>query len=44
MSARIGDLEDTWTHGIISVANQEAEARGVRPGMTTMEAARKMLE
>ena len=43
MSARIGDVMSTWKDGIISVMNDEAEARGVRTGMTTPEAARKML-
>ena len=43
MSARIGDVMSTWEDGIISVMNSEAEARGVRTGMTTPQAARKML-
>lgn len=43
MSARIGDVMSTWEDGVISVMNNEAETRGVRAGMTTPEAARKML-
>jgi uncharacterized protein YunC (DUF1805 family) len=43
MSARIGDVMSTWNDGVISVVNAVAEARGVRTGMTTAEAARKML-
>jgi uncharacterized protein YunC (DUF1805 family) len=43
MSARIGDVMSTWEDGLISVMNAVAEERGVRIGMTTKEAARKML-
>ncbi len=43
MSARIGDTMSTWNEGIISCMNEVAESRGVRSGMKTMEAARKML-
>ena len=43
MSARIGDVMSTWNDGVISVMNAVAEARGVRTGMSTAEAARKML-
>lgn len=44
MTARIGDFLSTWNDGVISCMNEVAEQRGVRPGMTTKEAARKMLE
>ncbi len=44
MSARIGDVMSIWNDGIVSAANDVARARGVRPGMTTKEAARRMLE
>ena len=43
MTARIGDVMSTWNDGVISVMNEVAEQRGVRVGMTTKEAARKML-
>jgi len=43
MTARIGDVMSTWEDGEISAANAVAEARGVRAGMSTPEAARKIL-
>ncbi len=43
MSARIGDTMSTWDDGVISCMNRVAESRGVRPGITAKEAARKML-
>jgi hypothetical protein len=43
MSARIGDTMITWNDGVISCMNAVAESRGVKPGMTAKEAARKML-
>ena len=43
MTARIGEVMSTWEDGEISAANAVAEARGVRAGMTTPEAARKIL-
>jgi hypothetical protein len=43
MSARIGDTMSTWNDGIISCMNAVAESRGVRPGITAREAAKKML-
>lgn len=38
-SARIGDAEDMWSHGIVSHTNAAAAASGVRAGMTCEEAA-----
>ena len=43
MSARIGDVLSVWHDGIISCMNEAARKRGVRAGMTTKEAARKMV-
>jgi uncharacterized protein YunC (DUF1805 family) len=43
MTARIGNVMSTWNDGVISVMNEVAEERGIRVGMTTKEAARKML-
>lgn len=43
MSARIGDVMSIWNEGIVSVHNDTARKKGVRPGMTAKEAARKML-
>lgn len=43
MSARIGDVMSIWKEGVISAANEVAREKGVRAGMTTKEAARKML-
>lgn len=31
-SARIGDAQDTWDHGVLSRLNARAEALGLRPG------------
>ncbi len=42
-SARIGDSASTWHDGVISVCNALARQRGVRPGMSAQEAARRML-
>ncbi len=43
MSARIGDVMNTWQEGVISCMNEVAEKRGVREGMMTREAAIAML-
>lgn len=43
MSARIGDVQSAWADGVISCMNAAAEARGVREGMRTREAAVAML-
>jgi uncharacterized protein YunC (DUF1805 family) len=44
MTARIGEGDDTYRTGIISVVNETAQRAGVRVGMTCAEAARVMLE
>jgi len=38
-SARIGDAEDMWSHGIVSHTNAAAAGTGVRTGMACEEAA-----
>lgn len=43
MSARIGDVMSIWNEGVVSVHNETAGKKGVRPGITAKEAARKML-
>ncbi len=43
MSARIGDGLSTYHDGIISAANEPAQARGVRIGMSAKQALRLML-
>lgn len=40
-TARIGDVEHTWEHGLVSLCNDEASRLGVRPGMTCAEAAER---
>lgn len=42
MSARIGDVLSVWNEGVVSCMNETARERGVRAGMTTPEAARRM--
>lgn len=37
-SARIGESIDHWTHGVVSFANDTAQAQGVRVGMTVQDA------
>lgn len=43
-TCRIGDARDVWASGIVSIVNKTAEALGVRPGMTAVEAGRLILE
>jgi hypothetical protein len=40
LSARIGDALSTYNDGICSTVNRAGEARGLRPGMSVIEAAR----
>jgi hypothetical protein len=37
-SARIGDSQDMWDHGVISYANAPALAKGLAPGRSLKEA------
>jgi hypothetical protein len=43
-SARIGDAEDTWASGIISVVNETAAAAGLRVGETVQASVARILE
>ena len=43
-SARIGDPDSMWATGVLSAANDTAQARGVRVGQTVQHAARVLLE
>lgn len=42
-SARIGDAQDTWDHGVVSHANAVARALGVLPGARLCEALRRLV-
>ena len=37
-SARIGDAQDGWQHGVITFANKDAEALGLQAGMSVHDA------
>ncbi|ASO21753.1 hypothetical protein FHR81_003402 [Actinoalloteichus hoggarensis] len=37
-TARIGDADDTWHHGVVSSVNRAAAARGVAAGQTVRDA------
>ena len=43
LSARIGDVEDTWRHGVISHVNPSAAKCGLKVGERLQEAAAKLL-
>lgn len=42
-SARIGDAEDTWAHGVISHANDAARGLGLAPGQRLQDAVQRVL-
>ena len=42
-SAKIGDSQDMWDHGVISHANGPAVARGLRPGLRLKDALSALL-
>jgi len=42
-SARIGDAEDTWRHGLLSHVNPAAAALGLRPGEALQPALARLL-
>lgn len=42
-SARIGDSQDTWDHGVVSHANAIARDLGVVPGARLREALRRLV-
>lgn len=43
-SARIGDAQDTWDHGVVSHANAVARGLGVAPGVRLCEALRRLVD
>lgn len=42
MSARIGDCQDAWAHGVISHVNTAAQARGFKTGERVADAVRRV--
>ena len=42
-SARIGDSQDMWEHGVISHVNDRARALGIVPGESLSEALRRLV-
>ena len=43
-SARIGDSQDTWEHGVVSHANASAQALGLLPGQPLREGLLRLLQ
>jgi hypothetical protein len=43
-SARIGDCQDTWEHGVVSHANASAQALGLLPGQPLREGLLRLLQ
>ena len=43
LSARIGDAEDMWLHGVLSHVNAAAAARGLSPGQRLQDAVARLL-
>ena len=43
-SARIGDSQDTWEHGVVSHANASAQALGLLPGQPLSEGLLRLLQ
>ena len=43
LSARIGDAEDAWQHGVLSHVNSSAGKRGLRPGERLQDAVARLL-
>ena len=44
LSARIGDCQDTWEHGVVSHANAKAQALGILPGQSLRESVLQLLQ
>lgn len=44
LSARIGDCQDTWDHGVVSHANAVARELGIVPGQSLRECLRGVLQ
>jgi hypothetical protein len=42
-SARIGDSQDMWDHGVISHVNETAKSRGLAPGQSLRQALTKLV-
>jgi hypothetical protein len=42
-TARIGDAQDTWEHGVISHVNENARALGIAPGRRLKEALQQLV-
>jgi len=38
LSARIGDSQDTWEHGVVSHVNAKAREMGIQPGQSLKDA------
>ncbi len=43
-SARIGDSQDMWDHGVISHVNAQAQALGLVPGARLLEALTRLIQ
>lgn len=43
LSARIGDAEDMWRHGVLSHVNAAAVAQGLKPGERLQDAVARLL-
>ncbi len=43
LTARIGDAEDTWRHGVLSRVNQSARARELKEGERLRDAVARLL-
>jgi hypothetical protein len=44
LSARIGDVDDTWRHGVISHLNEAARAGGLKVGDRLQDSVGKLLD
>ena len=44
MSARIGDAQDAWDHGIVSRLNEAAAALGIAPGERLRDALSRLMQ
>ena len=44
MSARIGDAQDSWDHGVVSRVNEAAVALGIAPGERLQDALGRLLQ
>ena len=44
LSARIGDAEDMWEHGVVSHVNASARARGLKEGERLRDAVGRLLD